>query len=97
MTTAGLLNSTSQTYGDQVHEQHPRQTPLFDERESHDLRTRWQAVRRSFCWFPVPWLPPRNLRERKRRPPWKSTLDAAMAKQANRVIKDKNSNAENPG
>jgi hypothetical protein len=48
MTTAELINSTTQTHEDRVQEEIPRHTPLFDDRETNDLRTRWQEVQGRF-------------------------------------------------
>jgi hypothetical protein len=48
MTTAELVNSATQNGQDVAHTEHPRQTPLFDEGASNELRTRWQEVQGRF-------------------------------------------------
>jgi len=48
MTTAELVNSTTHTREDLVPAENQGQTPLFDERETNDFRTRWQEVQGRF-------------------------------------------------
>jgi hypothetical protein len=49
MTTAELVtNSSNQTHDDLVQQDHIERTPLYDEREAGDLRTRWQNIQGGF-------------------------------------------------
>lgn len=48
MTTAELVNSATQSGEDVAYAERPRQTPLFDEGETNQLRTRWQDVQARF-------------------------------------------------
>ena len=50
MTTAELVNNTAaETRQDAVnHDESPRETPLFDEREGNEFRSRWQEIQGGF-------------------------------------------------
>jgi hypothetical protein len=48
MTTAELINSPAQTRENMAPEESPRPTPLFDDRETNDLRNRWQEIQGNF-------------------------------------------------
>jgi hypothetical protein len=49
VTTAELVNNTAiETRQDFEGVESPRQTPLFDEHEGNDLRTRWQGIQGEF-------------------------------------------------
>ena len=49
MTTAELVNnSATETRQDVNHNESPQQTPLFDEREGNEFRSRWQEIQGGF-------------------------------------------------
>jgi hypothetical protein len=49
MTTAELVNNKNALKGEeQFQSEHVERAPLFDERESSDLRTRWQELQGKF-------------------------------------------------
>jgi hypothetical protein len=48
MTTAELVNSTNETHEVPPQAEESHRTPLFDERETNDFRTRWQEVQGKF-------------------------------------------------
>ena len=48
MTTAEFVNSTTENREDVHNGDNARQTPLLDERETNDLRIRWQQVQGGF-------------------------------------------------